>query len=138
MPRAPRDPRSGRPALSRLELEIIDVVWKLGDCTSAEVTAEFRKKRPLAPTTIRTVLTSLREKGYIRPIPAVGRGFRWRAVIARDAVVRRSLRDILSSLFHGSRRQAIACLLDDSEVTDADLDEIRRMIEARRQGKAAP
>ena len=36
------------PELSRLEMAVMTVVWKLGDCSSAEVIAEFSKQRPLA------------------------------------------------------------------------------------------
>ena len=68
-----KDTSQSRPELSRLELEIMDVVWELGDCSSAEVIAAYRKKRPLAPTTIRTVLTNLRKKGYLEPIPTIER-----------------------------------------------------------------
>lgn len=121
-----------RPALSALELEVMDTVWKLGDCTSAQVTGEFQKKRPLAPTTIRTVLSSLRDKGYVEPIPAAGRLFRWHPVVPRESVARRSLRELLATLFQGSPRQAIACMLDDSDMTDSDLEEIRKLIEARK------
>ncbi|HOB73463.1 MAG TPA: BlaI/MecI/CopY family transcriptional regulator [Phycisphaerae bacterium] len=132
MARRSRNAPQSRPALSALELEVMDTVWSLGDCTSAQVTVEFQKKRPLAPTTIRTVLSSLRDKRYIEPIPTIGRGFMWHPVVPRESVARRSLRELLATLFQGSPRQAIACMLDDSDMTDADLEEIRKLIETRR------
>ncbi|MBI4581435.1 MAG: BlaI/MecI/CopY family transcriptional regulator [Planctomycetes bacterium] len=121
------------PQLSRLELEVMDVVWDLGECTSAQVIEAFCRKRRLAPTTIRTVLASLRKKGYMEAVPTIERGFRLRATVARDAVARGSLRRLLGSLFKGSPREVVACLLDDAELSDEELDEIRRMIEARKQ-----
>lgn len=123
------------PSLTSLELEVMDIVWELGDCTSAQVTAQFTKKRKLAPTTIRTVLTKLRNKGYLKPIPSIERGFTLRPTIQRECVARRSLSELLSGLFKNSPRQAIAYLLDDADMSDAELDEIRQMIDARkRQG----
>ena len=121
------------PALSPLELDVMLVVWELGDCTSAEVTVAFQKKRDLAPTTIRTVLSKLRAKGYLRPIPTVGRGFLFRAAVERDTVAKRSLSGLLSSFFENSPRKAIAYLLDDSAATDEDVEEIRKMLAARRR-----
>ena len=70
------------PELSRLELAVMGVVWELGDCSSAEVIAEFTKRRRLAVTTIRTVLANLRKKGYLEPIPTIERGFRLRACMS--------------------------------------------------------
>ena len=124
-----------RPELSRLEMEIMDVVWELGECSSAEVTAAYTKKRSLAPTTIRTVLANLRKKGYLEPVPTIERGFRLRALVPRDFVARRTMRGLVRSLFGGSPQQAIAYLLKDENIGEADLDEIRRMIDSKRGGK---
>lgn len=134
MARKPRGP-APLPALSSLELEVMNVVWELGDCTSAQVIEAYARKRTLAPTTIRTVLTKLREKGYIEPIPTVGRGFLFHPKVARELVARRSLRELLGSLFQNSPRQAIAYLLDDADIPESELEEIRRILEAGRGRK---
>jgi predicted transcriptional regulator len=123
------------PELSRLELVIMAVVWELGDCSSAEVIAEFTKRRRLAETTIRTVLANLRKKGYLEPIPTIERGFRLRARVTRDAVAGRSLRGLVANLFGGSPREAIAHLLQDERLDDAELKEIRRLLEEKRREK---
>lgn len=124
-----------RPELSRLETEIMNVIWDLGECSSAEVTAEFTRKRDLAPTTIRTVLANLRKKGYLEPVPTIERGFRLRATVGRDSVARRTLKSLVTSLFGGSPRQAIAYLLKQEEINDRDLAEIRRLLDEKRGGK---
>ncbi len=62
----------------------MDIVWLLGECTSAEVTAEFQKRRRLAPTTIRTVLANLRKKHYLEQVPTIERGFRLKATVSRS------------------------------------------------------
>lgn len=132
---SPRRPRSradsSRPPLGELELEVMFVAWDLGEFTSGDVIAAFREKRPLAASTLRNVLAKLRAKGYLEPIPTVGRGFRMRATVGRDAVAKKRLRTLLASFFEGSPREAIASLLDEAEVSDAELDAIRSMLEAR-------
>ena len=115
--------------LTPLELEVMGVVWELGDCTSAQVTAAFRKRRQLAPSTIRTVLSTLCKKGYVEPVPAIGRGFTFRATIKRETAARTSLSALVASFFKGSPRQAIAYLLSDEDITESDLNELRREIE---------
>src|SRR5580698_1255655 len=132
------DQRTGKrdlPEMSRLEMAVMTVVWKLGDCSSAEVIAEFTKRRRLAETTIRTVLANLRKKGYLEPIPTIERGFRLRARVTRDAVAGRTLRGLVANLFGGSPRQAIAHLLQDERLDDAELKEIRRLLDEKRGGK---
>lgn len=135
MRRSARNRKQDRPELSRLETEIMNVIWDLGECSSAEVTAEFSRKRALAPTTIRTVLANLRKKGYLEPVPTIERGFRLRATVGRDSVAKRTLKGLVASLFGGSPRQAIAYLLKEEEINAGDLAEIRRMLDEKRGEK---
>ena len=131
------DRKPDLPVLSGLELEVMLVVWELGECTSGDVIEAFRKKRELAASTLRNVLAKLRAKGYVTPIPSIGRGFLLRPTVAREAVARRTLKTVMSSLFEGSPKQAIAYLLDDAQISQADLNELRKRIDARkREGEA--
>jgi BlaI family penicillinase repressor len=120
--------------LSRLEQEIMNVVWNLGECSSAEVIEVYTKKRELAKTTIRTVMANLLKKGYIEQVPSMERGYRYRPCVSRDAVAKRSLKQLVSGLFSGSPRQAIAHLLKDEGIDDGDLEEIRKMLDEEKRG----
>ena len=122
------------PELSRLEQEIMSVVWDLGECSSAEVIEAYTQKRKLAKTTIRTVIANLLKKGYIEQVPSMERGYRYRACVTRDAVAKRSLKQLVSGLFSGSPQQAIAHLLKEEGIGDGDLDEIRKMLDKRKRG----
>jgi BlaI family penicillinase repressor len=120
--------------LSRLEQEIMNVVWNLRECSSAQVIEAYTKNRELAKTTIRTVIANLLKKGYIEQVPSMERGYRYRPCVSRDAVAKRSLRQLVSGLFSGSPRQAIAHLLKDEGIDDGDLEEIRKMLDERKRG----
>ena len=124
-----------RPELSRLELEIMNVVWDLGECSSAEVIEIYTSKRKLAVTTIRTVLANLRKKGYLEPVPTIERGFRLRPLIKREAVARHTLMGLVANLFKGSPSQAITCLLKDEQINEEELEELRALLAKRRSSK---
>lgn len=119
------------PELSRLEREIMQVVWTLGECSSSEVIAAHTREPALAGTTIKTVLANLRKKGYVEIVPSMERGYRLRPTVAREQVARRSIRHLLADFFDGSPRHAVAYLLNDPDITAEDLEEIRRMVESR-------
>ncbi len=51
--------------LSELELSIMDIIWDCGECTIREVVDRLNKTKPLAYTTVATVMTRLTEKGAI-------------------------------------------------------------------------
>lgn len=114
----------------------MDEVWKLGECSTAEVVEAFAKRRPLAATTIRTVLANLRTKGYVEAVPTVERGMRIKPAVEREPVIRRTLARLRDSLFGGSPRQAIAFLLASEEISDDELDELGSLIRNRqKEGK---
>ncbi len=120
------------PELSRLEQEIMNVVWELGACSSAEVIQAYAQERSLANTTIRTVLANLRKKGYLEAVPTIERGFRLRATVSRETVARRALRNMMTTLFGGSPKHVVTCLLKEADVSDEELAEIRKMLEDQR------
>ena len=95
------------PELSPLELEVMNVIWELGECTSADVIDRFTKKRKLANTTIRTVLANIRKKGYLDVVPSVEPRVRFKPRVSKRSVARRNVRQLLANMFGDSPREAI-------------------------------
>lgn len=122
------------PELSPLELEVMNVIWELGECTSADVIAEFTKKRKLANTTIRTVLANIRKKGYLEIVPSVEPRIRFRPGVTKRTVTRRTVRQLLRNMFSDSPREAIAFLLEEEDLDGEELDEIRKMLDDHTRG----
>ncbi len=120
--------------LSPLELDVMNVIWELGECTSAEVIEEFRKNRPLANTTIRTVMSNIRKKGFIEIVPSVESRIHFRPSVSKHDVAKRTMKEMLSKLFGNSPREAIEFLLKEETLDNAELEEIRRMIDAHDGG----
>lgn len=133
MTRKRRPPgRSKATELSALEQEMMRVCWQLREFTSAEVIEEFCKLRPLADTTIRTVLSKLREKGYLELVPTTDRRYRMRPAVDRQSVAGRRLKQLVSVLFGDSAHEAILYLLKDENLKLEELEEIHSQIEERR------
>lgn len=122
------------PDLSPLELEVMTVIWELGECTSADVIQAFSKKRKLANTTIRSVLANIRKKGYLDVVPSVEPRVRFRPRVTRRSVVRRNVRQLLKNMFSDSPREAIEFLLEEEEIDRAELEEIRRLLDEHTSG----
>jgi BlaI family penicillinase repressor len=117
------------PELSPLELEVMNVIWDLGECTSADVIGAFTQKRKLANTTIRTVLANIRKKGYLEVVPSVEPRVRFRPQVSKRSVTRRTVRRLLRNMFGDSPREAIEFLLEEEDIDAEELDEIRRMLD---------
>ena len=122
------------PDLSRRERQILDVLYKAGRATAAEV----QEAMPAAPSysAVRTLLRILEDKGHVRH-EQDGTRYVYLPTLARDTAKRSAMRHLLNTFFEGSTTQAIAALLDEdaSRLSSADWDRLNAAIKrARKEG----
>ena len=124
-----------KPALSRREQQVLDIVYARGHATAAEV-REAMDDAPTDPA-VRTTLRILVAKGHLRIEQDRPRYDYWPTVSA-DAARRSELQHVLRTFFGGSTESALATLLD---LDGARLDEearrrLKRLIdEASKRGR---
>jgi len=121
--------------LSPLEQELMDVVWSGGKVTAADVQAALAPKRALRDSTVRTVLSRLEEKGYLRH-KVEGRTFVYSSVERPRRLAVRAVKQIIDRFCHGSVESLLIGMVDD-EVIDAQ--ELQRIIDGlAAQNQAKP
>jgi predicted transcriptional regulator len=103
MPRTPRD------VPPPLELLCLNALWTLGEGNVKDVLQIVMRTRPLAYTTIMTVLDRLVRKNKVSR-RKVGRAFVYKPEASRDQMRRAALREFLDAFFDGSERELIAFL----------------------------
>ena len=105
--------------LTRYELEIMDVVWRLEEATVHDVCDNL--SRPLAYTTVMTTLGILEAKKGVLKRTKRGRAFVYRPLVTRDEVSRSLLNDFRDILFGGSLPSMVLNLMSDKSVSKADI-----------------
>ncbi len=123
-----------RPSASHptaLELEILKVLWRRGPSTVGEVRDALSATRKLAYTSIMTIMGIMTRKGYLVRARK-GRAFVYRAKVSEGRTVRDMVGDLVKRAFGGSHRAALVHLLETSELEGADLEELRRLIDERK------
>ena len=120
--------------LSRRERQIMDILYRLGTATAAEI----RTHLPEAPSysTVRALLRILEEKGHLKH-HYDGPRYVFTPVVSRPAAQKSALRQMVRTFFDGSATQAVAALLDMSarELTEEELDKLGKLVEqAKREG----
>jgi predicted transcriptional regulator len=118
--------------LSRRERQILDILYKNGRATAAEVQAALPE--PPSYSAVRALLRILEEKGHVRH-EQDGPRYVYLPTLARDNAKRSALRHILQTFFDGSAEQAISALLDESsaKLSSAELDRLARLIDGARK-----
>jgi len=122
-----------RIAFTDRELDVMSVLWDLGDATVAEV--RVRLADQLAYTTVLTVLRTLEQKGYVEHT-GEGRAHRYHPLVKREAAGRNALRRLLGKLYQGSPELLMTHLVSDKNLSDEELRRLRKLLEARLRGGA--
>ena len=115
--------------LTEVELEIMHVVWELGDATVKQVHDVLSARRSVAYTTVMTMLSLLAKKGHLKREES-GKAFVYRPAHPKGRVVSKMLDDFVARVFHGSARPLVLALLKDRRISKRDLEEISKLAEA--------
>ena len=127
MSRTPRVPRLTAP-----QLEIMRVLWERTEATVVEIHQALRAERPLAPTTIATLLSRLEKRGVVA-YRTEGRQYVYRAVLQEQDAREHALVEMTLGLFAGDVATMVSQLLSSHELRPGDLVKVRALIEAKEQ-----
>lgn len=106
--------------LTRLELEIMQYVWQLGEAAVREIQEAIPASKRPAYTTVQTILTRLEEKGAVRRTRKIGNAHLFEPVITQRKMYER-LVDELLDLFGGSPEPLVSHLVESGKLTLEDL-----------------
>jgi BlaI family transcriptional regulator, penicillinase repressor len=120
--------RTPHPTLTPQELAIMKVVWKLEQATVRDVYEAIREKRPIAYTTVMTMMRILEEKGYLKKNRSE-RAYLYKPSRARQQVVGAMVRDFVDRVFDGAASGLLLHLAKDGKLSKDERRQIRRAIE---------
>jgi predicted transcriptional regulator len=121
--------------LSKRERQIMDVLYRAGRATAADVRAQIAD--PPSYSAVRTLLGILEQKGHVRH-ERDGVRYVYVPKVAPAKAQRSALQHLIDTFFGGSASRGMAALfeLSGGELDEADLAKLRRMIDdARKKGR---
>ena len=113
--------------LTDAELEIMHVVWERAPVTVRDVYEDLRGRKPVAYTTVMTMMNILQGKGRLRRRKA-GRAFVYEPLQPKSEVLSGLVSEFLDKVFAGSARPLLVSLVEDRRLSEKDLEEIRRLV----------
>jgi predicted transcriptional regulator len=135
MVRKPGKSDAKQGSFSRREREIMDALYRLGRASAAQIVEQIAD--PPSTTAIRTLLTILEKKGYVRHV-SDGTRYIYEPRVAREQMGRRAIDSLLKTFFDNSVERAVAALITakDADISADELERLSRLIEkARREGR---
>ena len=115
------------PKLTKLELEIMEVLWTRGPCAIREIQEAFPKRNRPAYTTIQTTVYRLEGKKTLRRVRKISHAHIFEALISRNAAQSRLIDDLLA-LFGDRLQPVMAHLIESKRLTLNDVREAERAL----------
>lgn len=118
--------------LSRRERQIMEVIYRLGEASVAEVLQELPD--PPAYSSVRTLLGVLETKRLLKH-KKKGRAYVYLPTVSREKARHSALRNVVQNFFDGSVESVVTTLMSISEsrLTDDELERLARLIEEKRK-----
>ncbi len=115
-------------SLGPMQLRIMQVLWDCGRVGARAITEALNESEPVAHSTVQTLLRQLEAKGALGH-EVEDRTFVFFARLEEDKVKRAASRDLLERVFGGNAGDLVAHLLKYEELSRAELDRLRRLID---------
>lgn len=113
--------------LSGRQLAIMRVLWNRGEATVAEVQQALNVEKPLAYSTVATVMSRMEEKGLLTH-RTEGRVYHFRPTISEDGAGTSVVAELVDGIFGGSPADLVSHLLESDQVDSEELARIKQLV----------
>lgn len=114
--------------LTKLELQIMQVIWKLGASNVSAVQAGLEQQ--LAYTTVQTMLNILHRKGKLKR-RLNGRAYEYSATVTEARASGHAVRDLVDRMFGGSSEELVMSLIKSKQIDAKQIARLSRMLEKK-------
>ena len=123
------------PKLTKIELRVMDAMWRLGPASVREIQEALPVKHRPAYTTVQTMVYRLEAKGAVRRVRKIGNAHVFEPAISRESAHRR-LVDELLSFFGGKIQPVMAHLVESGRLSLDDVKEAEKTLKklSRKEG----
>jgi len=118
--------KQARNVLTKLELQIMQVIWRIGASTVSEVQQSLDQQ--LAYTTVQTMLNILDRKGKLKR-ELRGRAFVYSATVTEAKASTHAVKDLVDRMFGGSSEDLVMSLIKSHQIDPKKIAELSRRLE---------
>jgi predicted transcriptional regulator len=120
---------SNVPAVSDAELDVMKALWAGGPGTVRDIESRLpRRRRRWAYNTVSTLLSRLRDKGFVE-VDKTGAAHIFRPVVSRDQLLHRGLTQLADRVCDGTASPLLHALVQGRQLTAQDIAELRKMLD---------
>ena len=111
------------------EQNILEILWREGECSVKDIADLLSREKPTAYTTAQTMCKILADKGYA-DYRKEGRAFVYKAKITQQEAQRSALNTLLNRFFGSSPELLAQHLIRETDIDLKDLENLKKQIDA--------
>lgn len=116
--------------LTDVELELMSILWNLGEANVAQVIEALPKGRELAYTSVSTILRILEQKGTLKSRKE-GRGHVYIPLLKKAEYEKRAIKHVVDHVIQGSPVDLVKRLLGSHTLKESEIQEIRALLKEK-------
>lgn len=121
------------PRIADSEWRVMQALWERGPQTANDVVEALSDEVKWKPRTIKTLISRLVKKGAIK-VTEEGYRYRYSAAVAESACIRSETRSFVRRVYQGAAKPALAALLEDTDLSEQEIDDLQKMLDRKRKG----
>lgn len=118
--------------LTPVELELMEILWKIGRGTVRDVMAHLANNRALAYTSVSTILRILQQK-KILSAEKMGKQHIYIPLFSKKNFASHSVKKIIKQIFSGNSAELVACLMDKNNLSVDEISTIQNLLETKKK-----
>jgi BlaI family transcriptional regulator, penicillinase repressor len=114
------------------ELELLQILWQQGPASLGQICTALRAQRPVATTTVATILKVMLEKSLVER-KSVKQRYLWSAKTSRQSATSGLVSKLVDLVFDGSAERLVAHLVESGQLNDSQRKEIKRLLQEKKK-----
>ncbi len=119
--------------LSDFELEVMQILWQLGESSAPDIHKAIEKKRSVAYSTVKTIIDRLEKKGALKRTGQQGRTIFFTAAIEKNQYRKPIIRDFINRVFLGNSKPLVAHILEEEELSKEDIQYLEAILKEKKK-----
>lgn len=118
--------------LTPVELELMEILWKIGQGTVRDVMAHLPDSRNLAYTSVSTILRILEQKNIL-VTEKLGQQHIYLPTLSKQVFASHSVKKIVKQIFSGNSVELVAYLIDKNDLSFDEIATIQKILDAKKK-----
>ena len=115
--------------ISEAELEVMKILWELGNATSSQIVDSLTKTTEWKPKTIQTLITRLSSKGAIKSENTGSKAYLYSPLISEGEYKTYANNSLLQKLYNGSLNLMLTSFIKEQKLSKEDIDSLKKLLD---------